>query len=282
VAGFWISAANAAEVAHGAANAHGAHGAAQGGMKIDPIHQFQIKPWWEYLGFGHCDGHCAVSTFTFTNSALFMGLAVLLVTSFIVFSMRRASLVPGRMQSLSEVAYEFVAKMVTENAGKAGMQFFPFIFSLFIFILVVNMLGMVPLSFTVTSHIIVTFGLAALVFMVVTITGFVKNGPGFLKLFLPSGAPIVLLPLLIIIEFISYMIRPVSLSVRLFANMLAGHMMLKVFAGFVVGLGVIGGWAPLAFMVALTGLEVLVAFLQAFVFAVLTCIYLNDALHMHH
>lgn len=276
----------AAEKAHGAATAqagHGAPGAAHGGgLAIDPMHQFQIRPVWEFLGFGQCEGHCTLSPFTFTNSALFMAIAVMAVSTFMIYSMRGGALIPNRMQSMTELAYEFVAKMVKDNTGKAGMQFFPFIFSLFIFILAVNMIGMIPLSFTVTSHIIVTFGLALMVFTLVTITGFVKNGIGFLKLFVPSGAPVLLLPLLIIIEAISYLIRPISLSVRLFANMMAGHMMLKVFAAFVIGLGVLGGWAPLLFMVAFTGLEILVAFLQAFVFAVLTCIYLNDALHMHH
>jgi F-type H+-transporting ATPase subunit a len=185
---------------------------------------------------------------------------------------------------MAELSYEFVAKMVTDNTGREGMQFFPFVFTLFIFILALNMLGMiaVPGAFTVTSHIIVTFTLALMVFFLVTIVGFIKNGPGFLKLFVPSGVPWILLPLITILEAFSFLIRPISLSVRLFANMMAGHMMLKVFGAFVIGLGIAGGWAPLLFMVAFTGLEVLVAFLQAFVFAVLTCIYLNDALHMHH
>jgi F-type H+-transporting ATPase subunit a len=196
--------------------------------------------------------------------------------------MRVPSLVPGRLQSMAELSYEFVANMVRENTGTEGMKYFPFIFSLFIFILALNMLGMVPYSFTVTSHIIVTFALALLVFLFVLIIGFVKNGVGFLKLFVPSGVPVAMLPLITVLEVFSFLIRPISLSVRLFANMMAGHMMLKVFAAFVVGLGLIGGWAPLVFMVAFTGLEILVAFLQAFVFTVLTCIYLNDALHMHH
>jgi F-type H+-transporting ATPase subunit a len=162
------------------------------------------------------------------------------------------------------------------------MKYFPFIFTLFMFVLFANMLGMIPYTFTVTSHIIVTFALAIVVFIGVTIIGFIKHGAGYLKLFVPSGVPVFLLPLLVVIEVISYLTRPVSLSVRLFANMMAGHTMLKVFGSFVVGLGIIGGWAPLAFMVAFTGLEVLVAFLQAYVFAILSCIYLNDALHMHH
>ena len=185
------------------------------------------------------------------------------------------------MQFISEMAYEFVAKMISETAGSKARPFFPFILTLFLFILFCNMIGMIPYSFTVTSHIIVTFALAAFVFIGVTIVGFVKHGFGFLKLFVPSGAPAVLLPLIIIIEIVSYLSRPISLSVRLFANMMAGHAVLKVFGGFVVSLGLIGGWLPLGFSVALTGLEVLVAFLQAYVFAILSCIYLNDALNLH-
>ena len=175
---------------------------------------------------------------------------------------------------MAELAYEFVANMVRDNVGSAGQKYFPFVFTLFMFVLFCNMLGMIPYSFTVTSHIIVTFALAAFVFLGVTLIGFIKHGIGFLKFFVPSGVPVVMLPLLVVIEVISYL--------TLFANMMAGHTMLKVFASFVVGLGILGGWAPLAFMVAFTGLEILVAFLQAYVFAILTCIYLNDALHMHH
>ena len=190
-------------------------------------------------------------------------------------------MVPGRWQSLAELSYEFVANMLRDNVGTAGQRYFPFIFTLFMFVLFLNLLGMIPYSFTVTSHIIVTFALAIVIFIGVTIIGFATHGIKFLKMFVPSGIPIALMPLLVVIEVISYLTRPISLSVRLFANMMAGHTMLKVFAGFVVGLGAIGGWAPLAFMVAFTGLEVLIAFLQAYVFAILTCIYLNDALHMH-
>jgi len=261
----------AAEAGHGAAE----HGAEHGTGGIEPMHQFEIKRFIDLRDYG-------LDFLSFTNSSLFMLIAVGLITGFFIYAMRGHSLVPTRIQSMAEMAYEFVAKMVRDNTGQEGMQFFPFVFSLFVFILVLNMLGMVPYSFTVTSHIVVTFALALMVFLLVTVVGFVKNGAGFLKLFEPSGAPVALLPLLVVIETISFLIRPISLSVRLFANMMAGHMMLKVFAGFVVALGVIGGWAPLLFMVAFTGLEVLVAFLQAFVFAVLTCIYLNDALHVHH
>ncbi|NND48974.1 MAG: F0F1 ATP synthase subunit A [Rhizobiales bacterium] len=218
---------------------------------------------------------------SFTNSSLFMVIAITLVSAFTIFSIGGRAMVPGRFQSMAELSYEFVAKMVRENVGDAGQKYFPFIFTLFMFVLACNLLGMIPYSFTVTSHIAVTFALAAVVFLGVTAIGFIKHGIGFLKFFVPSGIPAALVPLLVVIEVISYLTRPVSLSVRLFANMMAGHTMLKVFAGFVVGMGIIGGWAPLAFIVAFTGLEVLIAFLQAYVFAILTCIYLNDALHMH-
>jgi F-type H+-transporting ATPase subunit a len=172
--------------------------------------------------------------------------------------------------------------MISDTAGSKAKPYFSFIFSLFMFVLFCNMFGMIPYTFTVTSHIIVTFILAAFIFIGVTVIGFIKHGFGYLKLFVPSGVPIVLLPLIVVIEIISYLSRPISLSVRLFANMMAGHTMMKVFGGFVVSLGIVGGWLPLSFSVALTGLEILVAFLQAYVFAILTCIYLNDALNLHH
>ena len=258
-----MSEAYAAEAAHGA----------EGGLP-NPMHQFEIKRLINFELFG-VDA-------SFTNSALFMVIAAALITLFTVYAMRRRSLVPTRMQSVAELSYEFVANMVRDNVGTDGMKYFPFIFTLFMFVLALNMLGMLPYSFTVTSHIIVTFALAAFVFLGVTAIGFIKHGVKFLKFFVPSGVPAVMLPLLVVIEVISYLTRPLSLSVRLFANMMAGHTMLKVFGAFVVALGVIGGIAPLAFMVAFTGLEILVAFLQAYVFAILTSIYLNDALHMHH
>jgi F-type H+-transporting ATPase subunit a len=219
---------------------------------------------------------------SFTNSSLFMVIAIALITLFLTLAMRQSALVPGRWQSMAELSYEFIGKMIRDNVGQEGRQYFPFIFSLFMFILFCNLLGMVPYSFTVTSHIVVTFALALVVFLGVTVIGFIRHGAHFLKLFVPSGVPIALLPLLVIIEVLSYLIRPVSLSVRLFANMLAGHTMLKVFGGFVVALGVLGGWAPLAFVVALTGLEIGIAILQAYVFAILTCIYLNDAINLSH
>jgi F-type H+-transporting ATPase subunit a len=219
---------------------------------------------------------------SFTNSALFMAIAAAMIALLMVYSMRGRAIVPGRLQSVAELAYEFIANMLQENVGSAGRRYFPFVFTLFMFILFSNMLGMVPYSFTVTSHIIVTFALAIVVFIGVTVIGFTRHGVGFLRFFVPEGVPAVLLPLLIPIEILSYLIRPVSLSVRLFANMMAGHTMLKVFAGFVVALGVLGGWLPLAFVIALTGLEIGIAFLQAYVFTILTCLYLNDAIHMHH
>jgi F-type H+-transporting ATPase subunit a len=243
------------------------------GVGIDPMHQFEIKriiP----LEIGGIDA-------SFTNASLWMMLAAGSIILFLSVAVSGRAVVPGRLQSVAEMSYEFVANMVRDNVGSDGMRFFPFVFTLFMFVLFCNMMGMIPYSFTVTSHIIVTFALAITIFLGVTLLGFVKHGVHFLKSFVPSGIPVVLTPLLVVIEIISYLTRPVSLSVRLFANMLAGHTMLKVFAGFVVMMGV-WGIAPFAFMIALTGLEVLVAFLQAYVFAILTCIYLNDALHMHH
>ena len=195
---------------------------------------------------------------------------------------KKNSILPNKLQLLAELSYTFVSKMIGDTAGSKARPYFAFIFSLFMFVLFCNMFGMIPYTFTVTSHIIVTFMLAAFIFIGVTIIGFIKHGFGYLKLFVPSGVPAVLLPLIVVIEIISYLSRPISLSVRLFANMMAGHTMMKVFGGFVISLGIVGGWLPLSFSVALTGLEILVAFLQAYVFAILTCIYLNDALNLHH
>ena len=216
-----------------------------------------------------------------------MVVAVVLITGFFIVSMRSRALVPGRLQSAAEIGYEFVAGMLRDSTGHGGMKYFPLVFTLFMFIFTCNILGMIPGFFTVTSHIVVTAALAALVFLTVLGLGFAKNGVRFLKLFVPSGVPILILPLVVLIEIISFFARPVSHSVRLFANMLAGHMTLKVFGGFVVMLLGAGAYAalaplPLLMAVAITALEVLVAFLQAYVFAMLTCMYLNDALHPGH
>jgi F-type H+-transporting ATPase subunit a len=217
---------------------------------------------------------------SFTNSSLFMTAVIVAITLFLTLSMRRRSLVPGRWQSLAEIFYEFIAGMIRDNVGPEGRKYFPFIFTLFMFILFGNLIGLIPYSFTFTSHIIVTFGIAMAVFVGVTIIGFVKHGWRFFGLLLPQGVPWYIAPLLVPIELLSYFTRPVSLSLRLFANMTAGHTMLKVFAGFVAAIGMFG-FVPLIFVAALTGLEFLIACLQAYVFTILSCIYLNDALHMH-
>lgn len=244
-------------------------------MAANPMSQFEVYSIGPKIQIGSFD-------LSFTNSSLFMVLTVAAISLFFIAATQKKSLVPNKMQLIAEMAFEFVSKMISETAGKDARPYFPFILSLFLFVLVANLLGMLPYSFTVTSHIIVTFALAFFIFIGVTVVGFAKHGISYLKLFVPSGVPIFLLPLIIVIEVISYLSRPVSLSVRLFANMMAGHTMLKVFGGFVVSLGILGGWLPLGFAVALTGLELLVAFIQAYVFAILTCIYLNDALNLHH
>ncbi len=223
---------------------------------------------------------------SFTKQSLWMCIVVGAVTLFMAMATSKRSLVPSRMQSMAEISYEFVANMIGGAAGEDGLRFFPFIFTLFMFVLFSNFLGLLPGSFTVTSQIIVTFSLAAFIIAMVVVTGFLKHGIGFLRLFVPH-APWYLLGLLVPIEFISFLTRPISLSVRLFANMLAGHTLLKVFASFVIALGGAGGLlsllsvAPMFLIVAITALELLVAFLQAYVFAILTCIYLNEALHLH-
>ena len=246
----------------------------------DPIHQFQLKPLFSL-------GHVGHSEIVFTQSSLYMVLAVGLITLATYVATERASLVPGRLQSVVEMCYEFVASTVRSSAGEDGMRFFPLVFSLFTFILLLNVFGLVPYAFTVTSHIIVTFALAAIVILTVIVYGVFKHGARFFGLFVPSGVPSWLLPLMVAIEVISFVSRPISLSVRLFANMLAGHIALKIFAGFVATLLTAGFWSilsplPLALTVALTALELLVAVLQAYVFATLTAIYLNDALHPGH
>ena len=219
---------------------------------------------------------------SFTNASLFMVISASVILLFLYTGSKEKRIIPNKLQLVAEMFYTFVAKMISDTAGSKAKPYFPFIFSLFMFVLICNMVGMLPYSFTVTSHIIVTLIMALFIFVAVTVIGFIKHGLKYLRIFVPSGVPGVLLPLITIIEIISYLSRPVSLSVRLFANMMAGHTMLKVFGGFVVSLGILGGWLPLSFSVALTGLEILVAFLQAYVFAILTCIYLNDALNLHH
>lgn len=217
---------------------------------------------------------------SFTNSSLYMAVAVLAVTAFLVLGMRKAALVPGRWQSMAEILYEFVAGMIRDNAGHDARRFFPFVFTLFMFILFANLIGLIPGAFAVTSHIVVTFALAAVVFIGVTLVALAKHGLKFFTYFLPPDTPLYMAPLLVPIEIISYLARPVTLALRLFANMMAGHTMLHVFAGFVILLGIFG-IAPLAVIVALYVLELLVALLQAYVFAILTCLYLHDALHLH-
>src|SRR6185312_9874633 len=248
---------------------------------MDPIHQFNIT---KIYVLGHIGGY----EISITNSALFMFAAVAVIVGGMLLATSRGALVPGRAQGVVEVSYNFVADMVRSTAGESGMKFFPLVFTLFSFVLVLNTFGNIPGFFAVTSHIIITVFLALVVFVTVLVYGFYKNGLKFLNLFVPKGVPVYFLPLIVAIEVLSFFSRPVSHSVRLFANVLAGHITLKVFAGFVGMLGGFGiaGWAgailPLGLTVALTALELLVSFLQAYVFAILTCIYLNDAIHPGH
>ena len=280
-------------------------------MASNPMQQFSVHKIGPEIKIAGID-------LSFTNASLFMLISALAISIFLFFGTKEKKIIPSKISLIAEMFYNFVAKMISETAGSKAKPYFSFIFSLFMFVLFCNMFGMIPYAFTVTSHIIVTFILASFIFSLfmfvlfcnmigmipysftvtshiivtlllaififisVTVIGFVKHGFSYLKLFVPSGVPKLLLPLITIIEIISYLSRPVSLSVRLFANMMAGHTMLKVFGGFVISLGLLGGWLPLGFSVALTGLEILVAFLQAYVFAILTCIYLNDALNLHH
>ena len=254
----------------------------------DPIHQFIIS---DIVSFGNIGGDGTPGSgmhLAFTNSSLFMVITVAIISLYLILASSGKRVIPGRAQLLAEMTYEFVAGMVRSSAGTAGMKFFPLVFCLFTFIFVANMLGMVPYLFTVTSHIIVTFALSMLVFLTVIIYGFVKNGAKFLKLFVPAGVPGYILPIVTPIEIISFLSRPISLSVRLFGNILAGHITLKVFTGFIVTMsslgffGVLGSALPLIMGIALTGLEFLVGAVQAYVFAVLTCMYLNDAIHPSH
>lgn len=238
----------------------------------NPIEQFEIKTLIP-LNMGGVDA-------SLTNAGAFMVLTVISITAFLVIGMRGRALVPGRWQSMAELSYEFIAGLLRDNVGSEGRKYFPFVFSLFMFIFFANLLGLMPYAFTFTSHIVVTFVLAMIVFIGVTVIGFARHGLHFFTYFVPSGVPSVVLILMVPIEIISYLSRPISLSVRLFANMTAGHILMKVFAGFIIPLGVLG-IAPFVVDVALVGFELLVAFLQAYVFAVLTCLYLNDAIHLH-
>jgi F-type H+-transporting ATPase subunit a len=239
-----------------------------------PLHQFEIQyltQWEPVAGFN----------INFSNSSLWMVLSLACVALFCTLGMRRAQLVPGRFQSMVELAYEFIARTIEENAGKEGLRYFPSIFTLFMFVLACNLLGLIPYSFTATSHIAVTFTLAMAVFLAITGLAIWKHGFHFFSLFAPSGVPKFVLPLIVVIELFAYLSRPVSLSVRLAANMTAGHTMLKVIGGFVVALGFMFGWLPFAFLIVLNGFELFVAVLQAYIFAVLTCVYLHDAIHLH-
>jgi F-type H+-transporting ATPase subunit a len=250
-------------------------------MQVDPIHQFQIKSLMPMpsMGSHHID---------FTNSALMMFIIVGLITALMIGATKARAVIPGRLQSIAEMSYEFVANTVRSSAGNEGMKFFPFVFTLFMFVLFANMIGLIPYSFTVTSQLIVTASLALLVFFIVVGYGFWRNGLHFLNLFVPKGVPKLILPAIVVIEVLSFLSRPVSHSVRLFANMLAGHITLQVFAGFIIMLASAGilGWfgaaLPFIMVIMLMALELLVAFLQAYVFAILTCIYLNDAIHPGH
>ena len=244
-------------------------------MATNPMHQFQVYKIGPEIKLGNLD-------LSFTNASMFMLISALTIALLLFFGSKNKNIIPNKIQLIAELIYNFISKMISDTAGSKAKPYFPFIFSLFMFVLFCNMIGMLPYAFTVTSHIIVTLVMALFIFISVTIIGFIKHGLKYLNIFVPKGVPIVLLPLITIIEIISYLSRPVSLSVRLFANMMAGHTMMKVFGGFVISLGIVGGWLPLSFSVALTGLEILVAFLQAYVFAILTCIYLNDALNLHH
>ncbi|MDC0196442.1 F0F1 ATP synthase subunit A [Gammaproteobacteria bacterium] len=238
----------------------------------NPLEQFIIQTWIP-IKIGNLDA-------SFTNSSAFMLLAIVCASALMVLAVRPRAGVPGRWQLLAELSYQFIARMVSDNIGKEGRAYFPLIFSIFMFVLFGNLIGMVPYSFTFTSHIAVTLTMSIVIFLMVTIIAFIKHGFKFFSFFLPAGVPIILSPLMIAIEVISYFTRPFSLSVRLFANMMAGHTLLKVIGGFVIPLGIFGV-VPIAGLVAVIGLEFLIAFLQAYIFTILTCIYINDAIHLH-
>ncbi len=237
-----------------------------------PLEQFVIKPLVS-LHIGSVD-------ISYTNSALLMTIVVAAIMLLLLGTTRRAALIPGRLQSVAELCYEFVANMVRENVGHDGIEYFPLVFSIFMFVLFGNFLGLIPYSFTVTGQIVVTLALALFVFFTVTVVAFVRHGFHFFRFFFPPGAPVFMAPVLVPIEIISYLSRPVSLSIRLFANMMAGHTMMAVFAGFTITLGIFGV-LPIAINVAMFALEIIVCALQAYVFTILTCLYLHDAIHLH-
>ncbi len=244
----------------------------ESGFPVDPMHQFEVQ--------AIVPIHVGDLNLSFTNASLWMVISAVAILLFLGLSMRGRALVPGRMQSMAELCYEMIANMVRDNVGQEGRKYFPFIFSLFMFLLFGNLLGMIPGSFTFTSHIIVTFAMAIVIFLAVTLIGIMRHGTKFLSLFFPHGAPLWTAVILVPIELISYLSRPISLSVRLFANMMAGHILLKVFTGFILLTGVLGV-IPLAVLIGITALEFLVAVLQAYIFTILTCVYLHDAIHLH-
>ena len=237
------------------------------------MEQFEIKPLF--------DLHIAGYDLSYTNSALFMTFAVIASALLFWSATRNRTMVPSRWQSIAEVLYEFNATMVKDNIGKQGLKYLPFVFTLFLFVLLGNVLGLMPYGFTITSHIVVTATLAVAIWVGATVIGFSRHGFHYFSLLLPKGTPPAVAPFLVLIETMSYFIRPVSLSLRLFANMMAGHVLLKVLAGFIISLGLLFGWIPLIAVFGITLLEIMVALIQAYVFALLTCIYLNDAVNLH-
>jgi len=244
------------------------------GEKHSPLEQFEIISLYD-INLGNF-------SLNFTNSALLMVLSVVISVAFLLLATKDKLIIPNKTQMFAEFLYSFVKDMLVNNTGKEGLKFFPLAFSLFIFVLFCNLLGMIPYSYTSTSHIIITFALATSLFIVIVIAAFRKHGLKFLSIFMPTGTPLWLAPLLIFIELFAYLARPISLSIRLAANMTAGHTMMKVIAGFVISMGYIGGWLPLLFLVLLTGFEIFVAILQAYIFTMLACVYLNDAVHLDH
>ena len=242
-------------------------------MSHSPFTQFQIKNLIPLELFNY--------DLSFTNSSLFMLIALCCIIAFYLFALKKTSMIPGVMQNTGELIYEFVLNTVTDNLGDDGKKYIPLVFSIFLFILLCNLLGMLPYSFTVTSHIIITFIIAFFIFILVNIIGFSKHGMKYFNIFLPSGTPWWLAPAMIIIEVFSYLSRPISLSVRLAANMMAGHVLLKVLGSFVFSMGILLGWIPISFLVLMTGFEIFVALLQAYIFTILTCVYLNNALNLH-